>query len=122
MTVTLADVRDRLGSDVEFDEQRALGLIDEATVLVESYVGALPEPTPRAAVVVISRMVARVLMVPQDVPYGASQQQTTAGPFSRSVSFASGSTTGGPWLSAADRLALRPLRGGRGGIYSMTMG
>ena len=120
--VTLDDVRARLGSGVEFDEERAYGLIEEATVLVDAYVGGLPEPCPTVARVVISRMVARVLLAPENVPYGASSEQTTAGVFSRSVSYAQGTTTGGPWLSAADKVALRGLRGGRGGVYSMTLG
>ncbi|MER0075769.1 hypothetical protein ABRP94_09795, partial [Corynebacterium sp. KPL3739] len=44
------------------------------------------------------------------VPEGASNASFTAGPFSRSMGFETGSTTSGVWLSANDKQRLRGYR------------
>ena len=95
-------------------------LMREAEAVIRSYRPALPEHVdewPNAAKVVAMRVVSRAFDA-GDVPAGASSLNTSAGPFSMSTSFESGSTNGGVWLSKQDRIL---LRGRGGGAYSVNM-
>lgn len=110
------DVAARLGRPLTPAEAaRVDGLIDEASALVIGYLGCDPSdpgPVPAAVTVVVSRMVARTLaQAEQGTPAGGEQAVTnTVGPFSQTRQFVAGSTGGQPWLSAADKTALRPYR------------
>src|SRR5699024_315694 len=110
-------------NDIPVDEvspKRLEWLMREAEAVIRSYRPALPEhvdESPNAAKVVVMRVVSRALDA-GDVPAGASSLNTSAGPFSMSTSFESGSTNGGVWLSKHDRIL---LRGRGGGAYSVNM-
>lgn len=111
---TQADVEKRLGrelSDPELD--RLDGLLEEASLLVEGYLGVVYSaddvvPVPEAVTVVVSRIVARAFTAPnqQLLPEGA--RSAAAGPYN--VSFADARTN--LWLSKVDKLTLRNLGGG----------
>lgn len=110
-------------NDIPIDEvspKRLEWLMREAEAVIRSYRPALPEHVdewPNAAKVVAMRVVSRAFDA-GDVPAGASSLNTSAGPFSMSTSFESGSTNGGVWLSKQDRIL---LRGRGGGAYSVNM-
>ena len=109
------DVEARLGRPLTPSEARLVdGLIDEASALVIGYLGCDPSdpgPVPAAVTIVTSRMVARALQQSEsDVSPGEQARTTTVGPFSQTRQFVAGSTTGQPWLSAGDKITLRPYR------------
>lgn len=125
---TIDDVENRLRqSDKHLatdDTEYTDGLLDEASALVLGYLGCDPTivdttatpPTttvPEPVVVVTSRMVARVLQ--QGAAGGAGTDSATgttdtAGPFSHTRQFGAGTTSGSPWLAAADKVTLSPYR------------
>lgn len=120
---TLTDVEKRLGRDLDDDELAVVeGLLEEAEVLVEGYLGRIPEPVPRRVSVVASRMVARVLEQPDAEAFYAESVQHSAGPFSETKRYSTGASGGSPWLTAADKQALRRVRIGGGGIYTIGIG
>ncbi len=123
MLASLSDVEARLKDpDGEFDEQRALGLLEEASALVMSYLGVVSDPVPDVVRIVVSRMVARVLEAPV-ASHGAETVSYTAGPFAANMSFSQGSSGGAPWLTVSDKTMLGPfVRRRRGGVFSMTLG
>lgn len=110
-----SDVEVRLGRDLTDSETATLpGLLEEAGLLVEGYLGVHYAPTddiPDAVRVVVSRVAARALTSPQNVPEGASASTLQALDYSATSNF-------GPegranlWLSKQDKLMLRPLFGG----------
>ena len=116
------DVEARIGRALAEDETSAVeGLLDEASAMVEGYLGReVQAPVPKAVTLVVSRMVARVLESPTD-GFAAESIQQTAGPFSHSVRFAAGASGGSPWMTAGDRMILRRYRRS-GGLYSVEMG
>lgn len=120
---TPTDVEKRLGRDLDADELAVVeGLLEEAEVLVEGYLGRIPEPVPRRVSVVASRMVARVLEQPDAEAFYAESVQHSAGPFSETKRYSTGASGGSPWLTAADKQALRRVRVGGGGIYTIGIG
>ena len=120
---TPTDVEKRLGRDLNDDELTVVeGLLEEAEVLVEGYLGRIPEPVPRRVTVVASRMVARVLEQPDAEAFYAESVQHSAGPFSETKRYSTGASGGSPWLTAADKQALRRVRIGGGGIYTIGIG
>lgn len=120
---TPTDVEKRLGRDLDDDELAVVeGLLEEAEVLVEGYLGRIPEPVPRRVSVVASRMVARVLEQPDAEAFYAESVQHSAGPFSETKRYSTGASGGSPWLTAADKQALRCVRVGGGGIYTIGIG
>ncbi|AWR15527.1 hypothetical protein [Corynebacterium diphtheriae] len=123
MLATLSDVEARLGEllDDDADVRRAEGLLAEASALVVGYIGHRPEPVPDAVALVVSRMVARVLEAPEDAGFNAESASYTAGPFSQNVKFSAGASGGSPWLTASDKVMLRPYWKRRKGVFSMTM-
>lgn len=123
LIATLTDVEKRLGRDLDDDELAVVeGLLEEAEVLVEGYLGRIPEPVPRRVSVVASRMVARVLEQPDAEAFYAESVQHSAGPFSETKRYSTGASGGSPWLTAADKQALRRVRIGGGGIYTIGIG
>lgn len=120
---TTSDVEKRLGRELEEDETFVVdGLLEEAEVLIEGYLGHIPVPVPRRVVVVASRMVARVLEQPDVDAFYAESVQHAAGPFSETKRYSTGASGGSPWLTAADKQALRRARRGGGGIYTIGIG
>lgn len=116
------DVEKRLGRDLDEDELEAVdGLLEEAEVLIEGYLGRIPDPVPRRVTVVASRMVARVLEQPDTEAFYAESVQHSAGPFAETKRYSTGASGGSPWLTAADKQALRRARGGLG-IYTIGIG
>jgi hypothetical protein len=113
---TEADVVARLGRDLsDTEEERLPGLLEEASLLVEGYLGVVyteDDVIPEAVVVVVSRIVARAFTAPnqQLLPEGA--RSATAGIYS--VSFGGDRTN--LWLSKADKLSLRNLFSGMNSI------
>lgn len=111
---TQDDVVARLGRALTSDEiARLAGLLEEASLLVEGYLGVTysvddVDPVPEAVTVVVSRIVARAFTAPnqQLLPEGA--RSAAAGPYN--VSFADARTN--LWLSKVDKLTLRNLGGG----------
>lgn len=118
---TVEDVEKRLDAELDADARtRVEALLEEATVLVEGYLGTVPEPVPRAVRVVVSRMVAQVIESP-DTGFFTESESVSAGPFSKNVTFASGGNGGAPWLSSSAKTTLRRFRSG-GGLYTLRMG
>ena len=114
---TQADVEADLGRGLsESEQQRLPSLLTKATALVVGYVGQdfEPGPYPAPVVVIAAEMVARVLTASSVAPVLPEQQ--SAGPFA--VRYSSNVTSGGPWLTAGDKIALRPYRRG-GGMTSV---
>jgi hypothetical protein len=112
---TASDVERRLGRALTAEESaRTQGLLAEASALVLGHLGSAPNADEALDVVaiVVSRMVARVLEQAGVTggAFGATAMTDQIGDFSQSRSFAPGSTSGGPWLSKADKLALRQVR------------
>ena len=120
---TPTDVEKRLGRDLDDDELDVVdGLIEEAEVLIEGYLGKIPHPVPRRVTVVASRMVARVLEQPDAEAFYAESVQHAAGPFSETKRYSTGASGGSPWLTAADKQSLRQSRSGGRGIYTIGIG
>jgi hypothetical protein len=118
-----SDVEAALGRDLTSSESETVDvLLEEATDLIIGYLGCTPDPVPDAVVRVTARMVARVYQqaAQANVPLGATQTQESAGPFSRSTSFATGSSSGAPWLAGPDKIVLSPYRCG-GGFHAVAL-
>lgn len=118
---TTADVETRLGRPLSPEETaKAEGLLAEASDLVIGHLRADPTDSegvvPPHVVRVVSRMAARVLE--QDAStggvFGATTMTDQIGDFTQSRSFPQGTTSGGPWLSKADKVALRGPDGDSG--------
>lgn len=116
MLAELSDVQRLLPNQPipESDAEFIGALIDEAGDLIEAYCRTtFKNPVPDKIRRVAARMVARAYkeqLDGTDLPEGASNASFTAGPFSRSMGFESGSTTSGVWLSANDKQRLRGYR------------
>lgn len=116
---TLADVTARLGRDLSDAEAARLpSLLSDATALLIGYTGQdfEPAPYPEAVVGVCAKMVARNLLAGANPTPFATQQG--AGPFS--VTYNSDAASGDVWMTAADKMALRPYRLG-GGMRTVKM-
>lgn len=109
------DVEARLGRDLTYSETALLpGLLEESALLVEGYLGVHYGPdddVPDAARVVVSRVVARALVSPQNIPEGASASTLQALDYSATSNFGSEGRTN-LWLSKQDKLMLRSLASG----------
>lgn len=108
-----ADVETRLGRDLTSDEVARLdGLLEEASALVEGYLGVSytdDDDIPNVVVVVVSKIVARAIVRSADMDaLAASLEGTNAGPFG--ARFRDSSV----FLTKADKLMLRPVGGGFG--------
>lgn len=115
---TQQDVEDRLGRELTDAEEAGIDArLADASAVVIGYTGQdfEPSPCPDAVVGVVAKMVARSLTASESVGFVTQQ---TAGPFN--VSYNASAATGDVWLTAADKLALRPYRRG-GGMTSVQM-
>lgn len=116
---TQDDVEARLGRDLtESEGVQVEAALDDASAAVVGYCRQdfEPEPYPTAVVGVVAKMVARGF-ARGSVAAGFTQGQTV-GPFA--VQYGAGTATGDVWLTAADKLALRPYRRG-GGMSSVQL-
>ena len=113
---TITDVEHLLGYQLEGAEvARVQHLLIEATELVYAYARVLPrdlDEVPLAVRTTVARMAARTHMQSENGAIGTTSAQVSAGPFSRSYSFADGANDGGVWLNKSDKLKLRRWRGG----------
>lgn len=113
---TQEDVENRLGRELTDDElERLPGLLEEASLLVEGYLGIVytdDDSIPSAVRVVVSRIVARTFTAPspQLLPEGA--RSAGSGPYN--ISFGDARTN--LWLSKADKTTLGNLGGGMNSI------
>ncbi|MFT4125084.1 MAG: hypothetical protein QM662_02485 [Gordonia sp. (in: high G+C Gram-positive bacteria)] len=107
---TTSDVSTRLGRTLTTDEEvRAQGLLAEAAALVAGYLGSAYDSALDVVAVVESRVAARALTAPGAA--GVASQQEAAGQVSHQQAFtAEASSSGGIWLSAADKMMLANLR------------
>lgn len=115
----VSDVEARLGRPLDESETaRAAAILDDASATVIGYCGQdfEPAPYPSPVVGVVAKMAARALLAAQNA--GGLVQQQMAGSFM--VQYSSASTSGDVWLTAADKLALRPHRLG-GGLTSVQL-
>lgn len=115
---TQADVEARLGRvATEAEEARLPSLLDDASAVVIGYTRKdfEPAPYPDAVVGVVAKMAARALGRSGSAG-GEFTEQQNAGPFG--VRYSSASSEADVWLTAADKLALRPHRQG-GGLISV---
>lgn len=123
LLVTTADeVSKRLRMDIDPDDHEFIeGLIEEAGILIDGYLGKIPHPVPHAVSVVASRMVARVMESPTD-GFGQESSSYSAGPFSKNVTYSAGASGGSPWLTAVDKKSLRRFKRRGGGVFSVEVG
>ena len=117
---TDTDVIAHLGRPLNDAEQAKIAaLLNEASDLVIGYCGTdfTPAPYPGAVVRVVAAVAARSLLAGSSAGGGMVQQQS-AGPFS--VTLSSAASSGDVWLTAADKIKLRPYRRG-GGLTSVPL-
>lgn len=117
---TQADVVDRLGRPLTADEAARLpSLLEDASAVVIGYCRQdfEPAPYPVAVVGVVAKMAARSL-ARQGAGSGEFVEQQNAGPFG--VRYSAASSEADVWITAGDKLALRPHRVG-GGLLSVQM-
>lgn len=115
------DVAARLGRDLTATETLLVEpLLEDATAVVVGYLRRTYtyDTVPETVTGVVAKMVARSLLRSAS-PGGGMASQEATGPFS--VSFPAVASSGDVWLSAADKLALRPYRLG-GGMVSVALG
>lgn len=115
---TQADVEARLGRELtDVEAPRLPSLLDDSSSVVIGYCGQdfEPAPYPVAVVGVVAKMVARALGRAQSGG-GEFVDQQNAGPFG--VRYSSAASSGDVWITAADKLMLRPHRLG-GGMSSI---
>lgn len=109
-----SDVEDRLGRDLTGAEEALLpGILEESSALVEGYLGvtyADADQVPDVVRLVVSRVAARALTSPTDVPEGAESLTLSSLDFSATSRFGGGRSS--LWLSKQDRMMLRPLHSG----------
>lgn len=123
ISVAQADVEARLRRVLTTAEVTYLpGVIDEASAFVEGYLGVIyadDDDVPDAVTIAMSRVVARMLSDTGVFPAQADSRSTGMGPFSVTTHYVEGSTSGGPWLTKSDKIALDPYR--VGGFTSMRL-
>lgn len=111
--VVQSDVEARLRRDLTGSEETYLpGIAEEASALIEGYLGvcyAEGGDVPNAVTITTSRMVARIMSM-SSPPSQADSVTRGMGPFSATQSYVADSTSGGPWLTKSDRMALAPYR------------
>lgn len=116
---TQVDVEAALGRPLTAAEGlRVESLLTRASALVIGFTGQDFEPAPYPATVtaVVADMAGRVFTNAASALSDVEQQ--AAGPFS--VKFSTGSTSSSLWLTAADKMMLRPYRLG-GGLSSVQL-
>lgn len=108
---TQQDVETRLGRGLtESEVARLDGLLEEASALVEGYLGVTyteDDVVPSVVAIVVSKMVARAITAdPSAVALAAISESQQAGPFSARFRDTN------VWLSKSDKLMLRNIGGG----------
>jgi hypothetical protein len=120
--VTQDDVQARLRRDLTDDEAEQFdGLAEEANALVEGYLAIVyddDDTVPRPVIVVTSRAIARMFK-DDGLPSQADSLTRGMGPFSATTHLVADSTSGGPWLTKSDKMALEPYR--KGGVSSISL-
>jgi len=92
------------------EEDQVTGWLDDAAIIIDAWVnGTAPDPVPNAYERVSINMALRALRQAALTP-GVQMQQQTAGPFSQITQFPATMVPGGVWLSATDKLMLRPYK------------
>lgn len=126
MLASQADVEAALGRSLTPAETTQINsLLGEASDLIIGHLGCDPTdpdadpPVPATVTRVAARMVARVFGQASQA-FGSEGTTETVGPFSRTVRFASGTTSGAPWVTNADKVSLRPYRCG-GGMRTVSL-
>jgi hypothetical protein len=119
---TADDVETSLGRSLTSAEADQVdGWLTDAALLIDgegyTYTGTVPTVFERVSV----NMVIRALRADGVVAPGAASNQWQAGPYGGTVTFTQQASSGGVWLSAADRMMLRPYRGASG-MTSVTLG
>lgn len=115
-----SDVEARLRRDLTEAEELSIEAdLEDASDLVIGYCGQdfEPPPYPRAVVGVVAKIVARAYSRASS-SVGEFAEQQTAGPFS--IKYSSSTSGGDLWLTAADKVKLRPWRRG-GGLTSVQL-
>lgn len=122
MYASLDDVDDRLTKTVDADDEHVTALLEEASALVDAYLGRHFEAgeVPETVRLVTARMVARVLEAPKESQF-ATQHTLVAGPFSQNASYSGGGSGGGPWLGVTDKAMLAPFRRKTRHVFSTTL-
>lgn len=121
---TKADVQERLRRDLTSAEagendKWINGILKEASLLVTSYCGqSFDAPIPDEVVMVTSRVAARG--VTNTRTDSAQSQADEADIWRRTITFQADSTTGGIWLTKADKQMLSPYVIG-GQVFSVDM-
>lgn len=115
--VTQQDVEARLRRSLVVPGEVAQlpGEVAEASVLVEGYLRVeydTDNPAPTAVIVVTSRVIARMVTDLGGIPAQADSLTRGMGPFSATTHLVADSTSGGPWLTKSDKMALEPYRVG----------
>lgn len=115
--VVQEDVEARLRRDLdeELEVPFLAGIIAEASAFIEGYLGvayATGDDVPDAVIIATSRVVARMLTDTGGVPAQADSRSQGMGPFNVTTHYVEGSTSGGPWLTKSDKIALTPFRVG----------
>lgn len=116
----LADIEKALRRELTDSEAESVdGLAETASDLVVGYLFPcpIPDPTPSAIVRVVADMVVAVLNRPTSVL--PDTQSLNAGMFSANLT--PGSTSQGPYLTAAFKQRLKPFRCGNG-MVSVQLG
>jgi hypothetical protein len=114
------DVEARLRRDLSDAEFQSIDAdLDDASAAVIGYCRQdfEPAPYPAAVVGVVAKMVARSY-ARSAAGDGAFVEQRNAGPFG--VRYSAGTSVGDVWLTAGDKLTLRPYRRG-GGMTSVQL-
>jgi hypothetical protein len=68
------------------------------------------DDVPTAVIIATSRVAARMLTDTGVLPAQADSRSQGMGPFSTTTHYVEGSTSGGPWLTKSDKIALTPYR------------
>lgn len=112
MLVSIDDIQSATGIDVPEDEGGQVEfLIRSAVAAVEGYLGRnVPDPTPDAVKIVVTRMVTRALTADPNTPSGMTGEMNVAVSFTRQRQFSAGANDGGVWLSSQDKIMLRPFK------------
>lgn len=118
---TTDDVEPALGRPLTATEtDQAEGWLEDAALIIDADYGYTGDTVPAAFERVSVNMTVRAVQSAM-LTAGTASQQEQDGPFGRTVTFTPSASAGGVWLSATDRLMLRPYLTG-GGMVSVALG
>lgn len=116
--ITQADVEKALERELVDDEPDLLpGRSEKASDLVEGYIGVTytvpPDVVPGVVTRVTASVVARMFRASDSkVPTFQDTASQAMGPFNVNTRFNADATSGDPWLTKKDKLALKPMYSG----------